>query len=256
MKRLEQLVYSNRLSSASGFGNPESTPVCHDLWQPAVHDVRSVSHNVPLDARVSSTRSRFNEHLSHAHEPPRSKHTVKTAGHRLFQPIFGMRGAALSGLYLHLLGVTIRNSAVKTMIFTHYHHHWFNVRVSMLSTDWTVPPKIWEFVERMFYGPTPFLTPTLPTTNEGLILTIKFKIIIISVMKIITCPKCKNSTQYPLRTEKSEQYLIVIEHLERQSNIIVRLLQGLCCTTFWKTHRHQWLIMFHVYPASSDNNTV
>jgi len=46
----------------------------------------------------------------------------------------------------------------------HYHHHYrLNFGVSMLSTGCTVPLKIWEFVERMFYGRMSLLTPTLPT---------------------------------------------------------------------------------------------
>jgi len=32
----------------------------------------------------------------------------------------------------------------------------------MLNTGYTVPPKIWMFVEQMLYVRMPFLTPTLP----------------------------------------------------------------------------------------------
>jgi len=45
----------------------------------------------------------------------------------------------------------------------HHHHDRFNVRDSKLSTGWTVPPKICEFVEQMFYGRKAFLAPTIST---------------------------------------------------------------------------------------------
>jgi len=46
------------------------------------------------------------------------------------------------------------------LCLNHHHHHRFNVRVSMLSTGWTVHPKIWEFLKPIFYGPMPFLAHT------------------------------------------------------------------------------------------------
>jgi len=59
---------------------------------------------------------------------------------------------------------------LRTLI--NYHlldHNRFNVRVSMQSTGWTVPPKIRKFVERMFCGWMPSMTPTpyLPLNQWG-----------------------------------------------------------------------------------------
>jgi len=64
-----------------------------------------------------------------------------------------------------------------------------------MSTGWTVPPKIWEFVEQMFCDRTPFLTPTLPTlepirvynnnNRAGLIASYSVKITKIMIIIII-----------------------------------------------------------------------
>jgi len=55
------------------------------------------------------------------------------------------------------------NRAIDTCPCHHHYHHRSNVRVFILSMGWTVPPKTWEFVERIFYCRMPFLTSTLPT---------------------------------------------------------------------------------------------
>jgi len=55
---------------------------------------------------------------------------------------------------------------VFTLNHHHHHHHQFDVRDSMLSTGWTVPPKMWQFVERMV-DVLPDANLTYSWTNEG-----------------------------------------------------------------------------------------
>jgi len=63
----------------------------------------------------------------------------------------------------------------------------FNIRISMLRTGWRFPSNIWEFVERMFHGRMPFLTPTLPTLEQMRISINVFLNVCINVVQIMFC---------------------------------------------------------------------
>jgi len=54
------------------------------------------------------------------------------------------------------VGVVVRRPRWRARLCHHHHHHHhrFNVCVSKLSTGWTVSPISWEFMKRMFYGPS------------------------------------------------------------------------------------------------------
>jgi len=83
----------------------------------------------------------------------------------------------------HTLSVTVSCSVLVIVIVWYqslllvYQHHdrRFNVLVSMLSLDWTIPPQFDRLWSECFYRRISFLTPTLPTlkTNEGFGTTMK-----------------------------------------------------------------------------------